>query len=359
MINDDNIGKVFRDALKDYGQEPSQGVWTSIQGKVSGVKPPAKINPLVKNLLISFTAVVVTAVITLVAYNHFTGKPQNVAENQTAPKETVTAEQPVNNAVTSTENQGKTNFSPNKPNQPGNIISITSLISGDTLTAQNQNLVFTTRKDGRDSSIQNPGIVYAEKPVQNPKTNENTSGSYTNNKNAEEVEAESISYPVRSSDITYDQEKTICKGSSVTLHASGGVSYHWINGEVTDSITVSPAINTAYYVIIKDRNGDEHKGLISVNVTDCNTYIVPKAFTPNGDGVLDVFFAYVKDVTEFQMVIYSRSGEKVFESKNPDMGWDGTFKGERAPIGAYIYIIKFIDAFGKPHEDKGSVTLVR
>ena len=62
---------------------------------------------------------------------------------------------------------------------------------------------------------------------------------------------------------------------------------------------------------------------------------------------------------DFQMIIYSRAGEQVFESRNPDEGWDGTVKGMKAPVGVYVYIIKFIDAFGQQHDLKGSVTLVR
>lgn len=65
---------------------------------------------------------------------------------------------------------------------------------------------------------------------------------------------------------------------------------------------------------------------------------VPDAFTPNGDGVNDVIFARglgVKSIEAFQ--IYNRYGVKVFETKDIEEGWDGTYDGEPLPIDSYVY----------------------
>lgn len=357
MIEEDKLGQVFRDALKNYEKQPSGGVWTAIQNKAPGTQPPAKLNPLAKNLLISFSAVVIIAVISWVAYKYFSDNNKT----ETIEK-TIAAGQEISAVA---NNQPSTKVNPDGDegtkgihSNPGkNQFAPLNSVKKDTGSLSNKPSIINT-KEKRDSSLKKETIVDADKPVQITKTNPGTE-SYKTSIKSETVQDESHADNVTATDISYDQEKTICKGSSVTLHASGGVTYNWMNGETTDSIVVSPAISTSYYVIISDRNGKDHKAIINVNVTDCNTYIAPKAFTPNGDGVLDIFFAYVKDVTDFQMIIFSRSGEKVFESRNPDVGWDGTWKGSMSPIGAYVYIIKFTDAFGKAHEVRGTVTLVR
>lgn len=358
MIDEDKLGQVFRDALKDYEKQPSGGVWNAIQNKAPGIQQPAKINPLAKNLMISFSAVVLTAVISWLAYKYFSGNDNalTIEKSTTAGQEISAVSK--NKTHTADNPEADESGSGIHPLDPGkNQFAAANLMKKDTGSLSNKSSVVNT-KEKRDSSLKKETITDADKPVQIAKTNPGNV-SYETNIKSETVQEDNDVNNVTETDISYDQEKTICKGSSVTLHASGGVSYNWMNGETTDSIVVSPAISTSYYVIISDRNGKDHKAIINVNVTDCNTYIAPKAFTPNGDGVLDIFFTYVKDVTDFQMIIFSRSGEKVFESRNPDVGWDGTWKGSMSPIGAYVYIIKFTDAFGKQHEVRGTVTLIR
>lgn len=94
---------------------------------------------------------------------------------------------------------------------------------------------------------------------------------------------------------------------------------------------------------------------------------VPTAFSPNGDGVNDVFFPYggtdVVEVADFR--IYGRYGNLVYEAannfmaNNPNMGWDGTVFGREADMGVYVYAarVRFFD--GREEIVKGEVTLVR
>ena len=86
---------------------------------------------------------------------------------------------------------------------------------------------------------------------------------------------------------------------------------------------------------------------------------VPNAFTPNGDGKNDVFYvnAYGVDLMDFR--IFNRFGQLIFESANPSIGWDGTYKGVPQPMDAYAYtlLIKFSD--GKEVKSSGNITLIR
>lgn len=89
---------------------------------------------------------------------------------------------------------------------------------------------------------------------------------------------------------------------------------------------------------------------------------VPNAFTPNDDGLNDYFrpLGSGKYVNEYQMTIWNRWGQEVFRSTDPKAtGWDGNFKGEKAPVGVYAYIITYRNVNGESKIAKGNVTLTR
>lgn len=120
----------------------------------------------------------------------------------------------------------------------------------------------------------------------------------------------------------------------------------------------------------------KHHGEISLKVSTayCSTtdvvriskdcYIdVPNAFTPNGDGVNDYFFPrqlLSSSVSEFQMQVLNRWGQKVFETMQTDgRGWDGRFNSTDQPDGVYIYLIKVAFRNGASEAYEGNVTLLR
>ncbi len=98
-----------------------------------------------------------------------------------------------------------------------------------------------------------------------------------------------------------------------------------------------------------------------VPVEDNFAFYVPSAFTPNTDGVNEVFLPKVNGVANYEFVIYSRDGELIFYTNNPEQGWDGTLDGKPAPQGVYVWKINYA-RIGTPEEmmvRNGSVTLVR
>jgi gliding motility-associated-like protein len=87
---------------------------------------------------------------------------------------------------------------------------------------------------------------------------------------------------------------------------------------------------------------------------------VPDAFTPNGDGMNDVFKPIpvgIKSLTFFK--VYNRLGELVFSTNKQKEGWDGTFKGQPQDPGVFVWMAEGIDYLGKVIFKKGSVTLIR
>lgn len=86
---------------------------------------------------------------------------------------------------------------------------------------------------------------------------------------------------------------------------------------------------------------------------------VPDIFSPNGDGLNDVLYARVKGAADFNFIVYDRWGEKVFETTDPNIGWDGNYKGRVSEQGVYVWYLKASRADGEAQNQKGDVTLVR
>jgi gliding motility-associated-like protein len=90
-----------------------------------------------------------------------------------------------------------------------------------------------------------------------------------------------------------------------------------------------------------------------------NAYFVANAFTPNGDGLNDVFKVDGPGVKAVQMAIFNQWGEKIFETTTPGTGWDGRYKGKAQPSGVYMYVAKITLQDGTIVDKKGAVNLIR
>jgi gliding motility-associated-like protein len=88
--------------------------------------------------------------------------------------------------------------------------------------------------------------------------------------------------------------------------------------------------------------------------------VIPNAFSPNGDGLNDTFFPKLRAVTSFQLEVFNTWGEKLFITNSLDSkGWDGTYKGQLAPAGNYIYRITFTTMDRQLVNRSGGITLIR
>jgi len=157
---------------------------------------------------------------------------------------------------------------------------------------------------------------------------------------------------------------------SVSASNEKNIVYQWLkdgvpfsNGVDQTSITVTQA---GKYVIIVTRQDDPQTSCVvsdTITVIDkCNSDIhVPNAFTPNNDGnkndFLKVFVSpsdasgaplRITDINDFEMLVYNRWGQAVFQSKDinemTDVGWDGKFLGLNVPEGNYAWRIKYKNA---------------
>ena len=114
------------------------------------------------------------------------------------------------------------------------------------------------------------------------------------------------------------------------------------------------------YRVIAYKNGDLSTYSVSneVEIIPDMTLYIPNSFTPNDDGMNDTFGIAGEAVKEFNMQIFNRWGQKVFESTNANTRWDGTYLGEKVPEGAYVYRVTVKSAEGKKAWKEGNVTVV-
>jgi len=85
---------------------------------------------------------------------------------------------------------------------------------------------------------------------------------------------------------------------------------------------------------------------------------IPNSFTPNSDGLNDQFKVYGKFINSYELQIFNRWGEVLFSTNDLDTGWDGTTKGQKAPIGNYVYWIKIKDLSNNEHIRTGSILIL-
>lgn len=87
---------------------------------------------------------------------------------------------------------------------------------------------------------------------------------------------------------------------------------------------------------------------------------IPNAFSPNGDGINDIFkVAADFTISNFEMTIFSRSGDRIFTTRNYENGWTGEKYGSIMQEGIYLYVIKYTDPEGQSQMKKGQVLLIK
>ncbi len=139
--------------------------------------------------------------------------------------------------------------------------------------------------------------------------------------------------------------------------------YMWNNGIGLHPYKHEDLKKGDYEIVVTDRLGCTGKTTFSINEIPCCTYFIPTAFSPNGDGLNDIFeFKSSIPLPHFHMTVFNRYGGTIFVSGNDNVGWDGRdYKtGAAADAGVYFYYIKYQCPLMKETQTlKGEVTLLR
>jgi len=164
---------------------------------------------------------------------------------------------------------------------------------------------------------------------------------------------------------------TIVPGDSTVLTATGGGAYNWYPSaglsSVTDSIVIAKPTSTSLYcVIVTSAAGCKDTACVIVKVeVQCpqnENLKVPNAFSPNADNVNDEFClqGWENCLEEFEVIIFNRWGEKVYESIKPDFCWDGTYNNTVMDAQVFVYYVKAkFTNITEPVVKKGNITLIR
>lgn len=164
---------------------------------------------------------------------------------------------------------------------------------------------------------------------------------------------------------SYPADTTIKYGSSITLYAYGGSFYTWypvntMNDAFSSSPVVTPQKTTSYVVIGTNEYGCMASDTSVIKVDFREPAMIPNAFSPNGDGLNDVFGVQnlrFQRLLEFR--VFDRWGNQVFETTDPSRGWDGTYSGKPANMDVYHYIIRLGYGDNVVETFRGDVSLVR
>ncbi|MES2780471.1 MAG: gliding motility-associated C-terminal domain-containing protein [Bacteroidota bacterium] len=159
-------------------------------------------------------------------------------------------------------------------------------------------------------------------------------------------------------------EYFICKDDQELVKLDAGerfVQYKWTpTGDTTQWIIVGDVGD--YFVVVKDYRGCNGNDGTQVKRRCPVSVFFPNVFSPNNDGLNDGYAPMGKDLVSFNMKIYNRWGQLIFQTNDLNKTWNGMLKGEAATADVYIYTAIYSGYINKRLREftsKGSFTLLR
>ncbi|HEV3324446.1 MAG TPA: gliding motility-associated C-terminal domain-containing protein [Puia sp.] len=153
--------------------------------------------------------------------------------------------------------------------------------------------------------------------------------------------------------------------NAVDVNNSGFNSYTWspasgLSNAFVQNPIAYPAGSMVYTVVASTADGCTATAGISIKVYEVSDIFVPSGFTPNGDGHNDLLKAIPIGIRDFKyFVVYNRWGQRVFQTADPAIGWDGTLNGQSQSTGAFVWMAAGVDYKGTLIQRKGTTILIR
>jgi len=148
--------------------------------------------------------------------------------------------------------------------------------------------------------------------------------------------------------------------------SSGALYWQWDFGDFGTSILEYPShdySDTGTYAVTQvviNQYGCSDTTIRNIIIESEFQFFIPNAFTPNGNVTNEIFNGKGIGFDEYHLMIFDRWGNLIFESRDPNEGWDGRLKnGKMAEIDAYVYKFVLKDVFGNDHTYIGHVSLIR
>jgi gliding motility-associated-like protein len=151
--------------------------------------------------------------------------------------------------------------------------------------------------------------------------------------------------------------KSVCPGDTLDLSPGEFSAYLWQDGSTSSHFTVDRPGN--YAVTVSNQCGSGKAGVL-ITEKICNI-LFPSAFSPNKDGKNETFrILNVPVLSNFDLSVFNRWGQKVFETRDYTKGWDGDMSGRHAETGVYVWFCRFKKSGAATNtEMKGTVLLIR
>lgn len=371
MDTDKNIGKLFKEKLEGYRMEPSPGVWSNIEQKISSSAASGASGFSVS----SWWLAPVAAVVVGAAIYFFSASPEPQQDEQ-APQMKQIAESPIqpddekSKSLTDTTPQDTMpEPSTERPLEYLREPKDTEKVSDEEITeADTQKDISQTPRDRQaPPEMEPPTAVPTEpEPVE-------TRLPYKTDTPRDAAPEEQVTTPpvvqtikdkdqeteASTTEIRFSEHEPVCAGEELTLKASGGEKYLWFNGSTDSSVTMVPDPAMVYTVTVTDHQGRKTDHEYELEIKECASLFVPNAFVPNGNGINDYFRAYGVGINAFKMKIMDRNGNVVFETTNMEEGWSGDYQNRPAPAGTYLYHIVYTGIEGETKTKTGTLTLIR
>ena len=159
-------------------------------------------------------------------------------------------------------------------------------------------------------------------------------------------------------------QPTVSFSNSSTLASA---SSWYINGELMDrqsdfTFTFPDTGFNQVMLVVEHSNGCRDTLTQLIDISPQINFFLPNAFTPNADGLNDEFKAvgFFGGIQSYNMQIFNRWGNQVFETADPNMGWDGRLpSGRWSEEGVYVVIVQFREPRGEIREVKSFATLIK
>ena len=238
----------------------------------------------------------------------------------------------------------------------------------DTAVCTDKPIMITLHGTGNGTFAWLPALYLTDSTQQNPKATIDTTTTFylsitkNNCTVSDSVKISVNSLPKLS---IFKSNDINCTVPFAHLNASGALRYSWTPASfLNDSNIAQPIANpssTAKFIVTgTDSRGCSSKDSMIITADlSVGNILLPNSFTPNGDGLNDCFgISYYRNVKDLTFIIYNRFGEKVFETKDAALCWDGSYKGQKAEPANYIYFISAKTLCGNVVR-KGSILLIR